>query len=670
MLFKIAFRNVRRQIGGYLIYFFTVALTVAVLFSLSGLIFSKTVFDYSLGYKIQTIAMCVFLAIVLAIVSAIVLGYGCAFLLRRRKKEFGLYLTLGMTRDNIMTIFAIEMLFMFLFSLGVGIGLGVLMYQGIVAGVSAILVVSVEWADYSAGAFIMTIVLVTVIFLITEAVASSYLKKQKITDLLKGEKTKGKQTKRPHAWLIVAVVAFSTLVLSVTYLAATISRPNAIILIVGATLAVISVFLTYLGALKCATHYLLKNKKFSGKGVRTFTLRQLSDRTQSDSMFFGVIAVLLSIVVAGGNLFMTTYGSQAADCELSNPYTVNVSSPYVEGGKYTEDLPNWMQNFGTAEKMLQYTVFEVEEKSLSKYLRGDPMLLRESDYYTLAEMADEKSAPVNGGALMLCNGVSVSELNKLKKDAEELIGKLKWVTDAFSITFNGVSPSRKSLVVNGSNFMLVVPDNVVDAVENTGIYKRAITQVAVNYKKGSFDEEKMNGFFSKENMKDIYSQFPYTHGINMFFYAEMTGSFLPELRMIATPWLMLVLFLTLATALLSMAVMALKCLAAVAENKKRFRLLYLVGASERQTFFSLFVQTALYFLLPFAVPIFINIPMSVICIGLNELYGGALTPLQVIGYGALFMGALLLVYLLYCLVTCLVGYTDVKKEMYASGSLE
>lgn len=156
----------------------------------------------------------------------------------------------------------------------------------------------------------------------------------------------------------------------------------------------------------------------------------------------------------------------------------------------------------------------------------------------------------------------------------------------------------------------------------------------------------------------------------MFFYAEMTGSFLPELRMIATPWLMLVLFLTLATALLSMAVMALKCLAAVAENKKRFRLLYLVGASERQTFFSLFVQTALYFLLPFAVPIFINIPMSVICIGLNELYGGALTPLQVIGYGALFMGALLLVYLLYCLVTCLVGYTDVKKEMYASGSLE
>lgn len=670
MLFKIAFRNVRRQIGGYLIYFFTVALTVAVLFSLSGLIFSKTVFDYSLGYKIQTIAMCVFLAIVLTIVSAIVLGYGCAFLLRRRKKEFGLYLTLGMTRDDIMTIFAIEMLFTFLFSLGVGIGLGVLMYQGIVAGVSAILVVSVEWADYSAGAFIMTIVLVTVIFLITEAVASSYLKKQKITDLLKGEKTKGKQTKRPHAWLIVAVAAFLTLVLSVTYLAATISRPNAIILIVGATLAVISVFLTYLGALKCGTHYLLKNKKFSGKGVRTFTLRQLSDRTQSDSMFFGVVAVLLSIVVAGGNLFMTTYGSQVADCELSNPYTVSVSAPYVEDGKYTEDLPNWMKDFGTAEKMRQYTVFEVKEKSLVNYLHGDPILLRESDYYALAEMAGEKSAPVNGGALMLCNGVSVFELDKWKKDAEELIGKLKWETDIFSITFNGVSPSRKRLVVYGRSYLLVVPDHVVDAVENAKNYSNAITFVAVNYKKGSFDEEKMDSFFSKENKKGIYDQFPFTHGVNRFFYVNLPDSFLPMLRMMATPWLMLVLFLTLATALLSMAVMALKCLAAVAENKKRYRLLYLVGASKRQTFFSLFVQTLLYFLLPFAVPIFINIPMSVICIGLNELNGGALTPLQVIGYGALFMGALLLVYLLYCFVTCFVGYTDVKKEMYASGSLE
>ena len=131
LLFKIAFRNVRRQIGGYLIYFITVALTVSLLFSLAGMMFSKTVFNYSMSFKVETIAVCTFLIILLTVISALVLGYGCSFLLRRRKKEFGMYLTLGMKRGNVVAIFIAEMLFTFLFSIAAGLGLGtlVLIYE-------------------------------------------------------------------------------------------------------------------------------------------------------------------------------------------------------------------------------------------------------------------------------------------------------------------------------------------------------------------------------------------------------------------------------------------------------------------------------------------------------------------------------------------------------------
>lgn len=213
-----------------------------------------------------------------------------------------------------------------------------------------------------------------------------------------------------------------------------------------------------------------------------------------------------------------------------------------------------------------------------------------------------------------------------------------------------------------------MPDTVADAVEKEKIYSSAITVCAVNYENGDFDESAMDDFFRKKNQEDAYENFPKVHGYSSFFYVNVSGSFLPYLREMSTPWLMIVLFVTLAFALLSMAVLALKSLAAVAENKRRYRLLYLVGASEKQTLFSLVVQTALYFFLPFAVPILMNVPVSVICMGINGLMGGALTNLQVISYAALFSGVLLLFYALYCAVTCIVAQSDVKRELHASGT--
>lgn len=673
LLFKIALRNVRRQIGGYLIYFFTVALAVSLLFSLAGLMFSEIVFTFSVYFKIETSIVCAFLALVLAIVSALVLGYGCAFLLRRRKKEFGMYLTLGMTRGNIVSLFVAEMLFTFLFSLAAGLGMGTLVYQAIVAGVSAFLEIQFAWADYTLGAFILTIVLVGAVFLITSLVAAGYLRFEKIANLLRGENSKGKTVKNPLPWMIVALVFFAILVVSVFIVAATASGDPGggtyiFIIVGGAVVILVSIVLTYVGSLKSGTYYLLKNKRFSGRGTRTFTLRQLSDRVGADSTLFGVIAVLLSIVIAGGNIFLTVFGTQVAGSEIDNPYTVSVTAPYDATGELTDGLSAWMEEFGEVEGARQYTIFKVNEPSIELYLHGSSWLLRESDYYALCEMAGEEAVEVGGGALLVCNGVSLDELEENKRDAQEFVGKLKWETDAFSITFNGVSPTHKRLAVVGYRYLLAVPDEIVDAIEEAGVYSSAETFCAVNYAGGSFDEESMNSFFMQKNEEDAYKNFPTNHGYASFFYVSVSGSFLPTLREMATPWLMIVLFVTLAFALLSMAVLALKSLASVSENKRRYRQLYLVGATRRQTLASLVAQIAMYFFLPFVVPVLMNIPVAFICIGLNDMMGGALTDLQVVGYAAMFTGILLLFYALYCAVTCIIACAEVRRGLRASGT--
>ena len=324
-----------------------------------------------------------------------------------------------------------------------------------------------------------------------------------------------------------------------------------------------------------------------------------------------------------------------------------------------------MEEFGEAEAVRQYTVFEVRDPVLDQYILGSSWLLRESDYYALCEMAGEQAGDLEGGALLVCNGASLKELEETVQDAEELIGNFKWETEHFSVTFEGVSPTHKCLAVFGFSYLLAVPDAVADAVEESRLYAAAQTLCAVNYAGGAFDEEAMDEFFRQKNEEDAYQNFPNAYG--SFFNVSVAGSFLPTLRELATPWLLIVLFVTLAFALLSMAILALKSLAAVSEDRRRYKQLYLVGASAKKTVASLITQIALYFFLPFILPILMNVPVAFICMSLNDMMGGSLTNLQVVGYAAMFTAILLLFYVVYCAVTCIVARADVKRGLHTPG---
>lgn len=105
MFAKLAFRNVRRQIRNYLIYFVTVALSIAMLFAVNNLSYSDRIQALSeLSTDIRS--MFTMVTVLSCLVTALVLSYATGFMLKLRRREFGMYLTLGMTRRNIQTLFA------------------------------------------------------------------------------------------------------------------------------------------------------------------------------------------------------------------------------------------------------------------------------------------------------------------------------------------------------------------------------------------------------------------------------------------------------------------------------------------------------------------------------------------------------------------------------------
>lgn len=107
MFAKLAFRNVRRQMSGYIVYFATVAVTVALMFAVNNAVFSPDVLSYADSHE-QAYGAMIALTVFVSLVVACVLGYATSFMLKLRKREFGTYLTLGMTRRNILALFLLE----------------------------------------------------------------------------------------------------------------------------------------------------------------------------------------------------------------------------------------------------------------------------------------------------------------------------------------------------------------------------------------------------------------------------------------------------------------------------------------------------------------------------------------------------------------------------------
>ena len=155
MFAKLAFRNVRRQIRNYLIYFVTVALSIVMLFAVNNLSYSDRIQALSeLSTDIRS--MFTMVTVLSCLVTALVLSYATGFMLKLRRREFGMYLTLGMTRRNIQTLFACETGLLSGLALLVGIGLGLVIFQLLAALFASILEIPFAVSAYSVQGILLT----------------------------------------------------------------------------------------------------------------------------------------------------------------------------------------------------------------------------------------------------------------------------------------------------------------------------------------------------------------------------------------------------------------------------------------------------------------------------------------------------------------------------------
>lgn len=221
MLAKLAFRNVRRSVRDYAIYFVTPVFGVAVFYAFNSVTGQSILFDLEDTATASVFEMTGQMLGMFSVVIACVLGflvlYANGFLIRRRKQEFGTYLMLGMNPSSVSVIVLLETVAVGLVSLGVGLALGFALSQGLSFVTAGLFNIQMEQYRFvfSTNAFLLTLGYFVLIFAVTGLFNTLSIRRYKLIDLLSA-RSKNARFRVRNPWIslvgflaAVAVIAWS-----------------------------------------------------------------------------------------------------------------------------------------------------------------------------------------------------------------------------------------------------------------------------------------------------------------------------------------------------------------------------------------------------------------------------------------------------------------------------
>lgn len=652
MLAKLAARNVKRQIGNYLIYFITVSLTVALMFAMNNVIFSRQMLEKAQGaaeLKSGLIVLTVFVSVIVAFV----LGYATSFLLKLRRREFGTYLTLGMTRKNILGIFMVETMIMGIAALAAGILFGLFLYQGMMQLLVRLMEVDLAFASYSWNGLILTVVLVAAIFLLASLTSAFYLKKVSIYQLIHSEKVVEKGDKHPIIWAFVTVLSAAAVIWSFLAFQNAMEETFKDSMPMGAVLKSILVLACalisfHIGMARSLAALLLKNKKLGCRGTNTFTLRQLCGRLRTNSVMVGVLAFLIAFAVIGANTSFVQKEVEQAALERQYPFDITATL-YTQDdqGLDVNEAEKIIDDYAQVTEKHHYSIYTSEESYLYGFTKWSgedyrgltDYFMRESDYRKLYSMMGKEAVTLKGGFLILANIAQVLQYD-FNGAKLELNGN----------TYGYTGVSELSPMLEYTYFTAVVPD---EAVEGMSV---AAECYAYDLADKKFDaaglRKALTYSYHSEYRDEVYDRCDYRIRENGRIQKNEASAV----------FILGALYLAVTFVFMAMAILALKTLSGLSEDRIRYGILFRLGAGKREQEKTLFRQIFGFFALPFVLPLLLSIPVGMICSEMMKLGGFPKLAGDMAGIAGAVAAGMLLIYLLYFTATYLVAKKSIIQE--------
>ena len=353
MLCKLAWGNVRRAGRDYLVYLLTLTLGVTVFYAFNTISMQVDIAGIDEEGLAQVMgSMLGYLTYFLAGVMAFLMVYANNFIMKRRKKEFGLYQVLGMGRGRVATIMALETVIVSVVAFVAGIVLGVGLSQLMTFFTASLFKTQIANFHFffSVHAFNLTLACMLVMFVLTLLLNLRAVRRTKLIELM-GAERRNESIKTRNPWIAITIFAVGVVLVGVAYyrllrdgfpLTATDSKLQEAMNQFGITTAMVTVgtFALFWGLSGMLIKLLQSLRGVYWRGLNMFIVRQLAAKVNTVCFSMGVIAMLLFLAITSVTCGMSIANVMNENLERYNP--VDVSQTYVY---YTPDTLDYYKEY-------------------------------------------------------------------------------------------------------------------------------------------------------------------------------------------------------------------------------------------------------------------------------------------------------------------------------------
>ena len=633
MLFKLSLKNMKKSFKDYAIYFFTLILGVSIFYIFNSME-TQTVFLNVTSSTREIIRLMIGMLSGVSVFVSIILGfliiYANQFLMKRRKKEFAIYMTLGMSKRKISQVLLIETFLIGAISLVVGLFLGVGLSQFM-----SVLVANLFEADlseftfiFSEEAMIKTLVYFGIMYVLVMIFNTISVGRCKLIDLLQASK-KNEKVKLKNPILCTILFILSVGVLSYCYYQVTANAMTLTISSIGwlMIMGAVATFFLFWSLSGILLKVLMSMKRLYYKNLNMFVLRQLASKVNTTVFSMTIISLMLFLTIGILSSALSLKNSMTANLKKLAPIDFQASKEwnlydipainqqqyvYTEEEKADSLVPitetfkklnipeSYFKDivivhyYGTDEVTYETTLGTEKEYVSQNFpaIRWNyrELLMPISEYNALAKLLGSPTYELSDDEYIVIADFDqmVTIRDEVLKDKPDVSFGGKTYHAKYDHTVEGFTEMSSNHINTG---IYLVPDDAV----NDSMMMEEIFSANYNAKT---EEEK----YQIENAIQEPSGEGYEQGITTLTASSRISIYEASVGLGAMVTF-IGLYLGIIFLISSAAILALKELSESSDNKERYAILRRIGTDEKMIHHALFLQIACFFLLPLTVAI-------------------------------------------------------------------
>ncbi|MFH5851249.1 ABC transporter permease [Clostridium perfringens] len=603
MYFKLAFKNIKKSYKNYVIYFLTLIFGICIFYTFNSIESQSVMME--LNEQKQSAFMMAeqlmgYFSVFIAFVLGFLIVYANNYLIKRRKKEFGIYMTLGMENGSLSKMIFLETLFIGAISLGIGVILGIMLSQALSVLTAYMFQVDLTKFQFvfSPLGFKRTVLCFSIIYLVVLIFNFISVRKIKLIDLLTASKRNEKPTIK-NLWVSVILFLVSVGILGIAYYKVihdgiAFASFNALGLPI--LLGCIGTFIFFYSLTGFFLKVIQGNKKFYLRDLNMFVMKQISSKINTTfvSLSFICLMLFLAICTFSGGLGI----NRAINADLKDLTKFDVTF-WSNSGENIEtllkekniDISNIAKedsNMVMYDSEVKYSDFLSKEgmTAMKNYFPvdndNDTLVIGENGYNNTLKLLGKE--PVN---LKENQYLAVGNIDEMKKWVNESLENGKKI----NISGKTLEPENKkyeninlyNFTMKGDILIFVVKDSLLEGLKPVSSRFNMMLKDNSNTKEelGSIRDQLVESQVYSITKKEIYDN------------AAGLGATMAYLG----------IYLGLIFIITSAVVLAIQQLTESTDNVERYRLLKEIGVDQKMINKAIFTQVGVYFMLPLSLAI-------------------------------------------------------------------